>query len=185
MPPVKPTAPGTEALLAAAMPTIRETARALPHRLPRSDLEQEGALALLQAVGDYDPASGVGLMPFARRRIRQHLRRLVRGITPATGLDVERLAVDGDGIEALERSEFDARVREVLSDLRAELPAAQLELFDGRVLAEDPVPLETLARRLATSTGAVRRAERALLERVRRRLSTELADSLPAVLGSA
>jgi RNA polymerase sigma factor (sigma-70 family) len=167
------------------MPTIREAARKLQPRLPRSDLEQEGVVALLQAIGDYDPACDVGLLPFARRRIREHLRRVVRGVPRAVAFDADSPASATSEIEALERDEFDARVREVLIGLRLELHDAQLDLFDQRMLTEDPVALEKLARRWHTSAGTLRRAERALLDRVRRRLSSELADSLPAMLGSA
>ena len=161
-------------LLDEAWPMLERIVAEFP-RHADDDLMQEAVLAFVESAQEHDLAR-------CRRRIRAHLRRVVSERmrrAPAAA----RSELWSDPVATYDDLEFDARVRERLDRFEDSLRGLKRTVFRDRIAAAEPKAIERVADRCGVTPSLARRAERAVVEPLRRHLARELADSLPAVLG--
>jgi len=72
--------------------------------------------------------------------------------------------------EAIEREEQIAQVREAVEDLKKTLNPRMVEIVEKRLLAEEPVILDDLARSFGVSRERIRQLEARIFDRLRQRL---------------
>ncbi len=116
-------------------------------------------------------------------------RRLARGdasldapVGDAEGRQTTRmdlLAEAGDGPEAVaESSELSELVRQRLDQFRKTLSGKELDIFDKRVVSEDPLTLQELGDQFGVSRERVRQLEARLTGKLRDYLKSELGDAV-------
>src|SRR5207248_10803682 len=94
-----------------------------------------------------------------------------------TRLDL--LAASSEGPEAVaESSELSELVRERLDQFRKTLTGKELEIFDKRLVAEDPLTLQELGDKFGVSRERVRQLEARLTGQLRTFLKAELGDAV-------
>jgi RNA polymerase sigma-32 factor len=111
-----------------------------------------GEMSLDAPVGDTDgrPVSRLDMMP-----------------TTATGPD-----------SAVAEGEIQQMVKEKLADFRTTLKGKDVQIFDERLVAEDPLTLQELGDRFGISRERVRQLEARLTGRLREYLKNELGDAV-------
>jgi RNA polymerase sigma-32 factor len=116
-------------------------------------------------------------------------RRLARGdasldapVGDAEGRQTTRmelLASNTDGPDAtVESTELSELVRERLDEFRKTLSGKELQIFDDRVVAEEPLTLQELGDRFGVSRERVRQLEARLTGKLRIYLKSELGDAV-------
>jgi RNA polymerase sigma-32 factor len=92
---------------------------------------------------------------------------------------MELLASNTDGPEAMvESTELSELVRERLDEFRKTLSGKELQIFDDRLVAEEPLTLQELGDRFGVSRERVRQLEARLTGKLRTFLKTELGDAV-------
>jgi RNA polymerase sigma-32 factor len=111
-----------------------------------------GEMSLDAPVGDTDgrPVSRLDMMP-----------------TTATGPD-----------SAVAEGEIQQMVKAKLADFRTTLKGKDVQIFDERLVAEDPLTLQELGDRFGISRERVRQLEARLTGRLREYLKSELGDAV-------
>ena len=97
-------------------------------------------------------------------------------VLPAASTDIE---------ESVARKELQQRVETVLDRFRADLNERELAILNERLLAEEPLTLQTLGDRFGTTREAVRQAEVRLKTRLTAYLKQELGDLGSVQIGPA
>ncbi len=116
-------------------------------------------------------------------------RRLARGdasldapVGDAEGRQTTRMelltASANDPEENAESTELSELVRERLDEFRKTLSGKELEIFDDRVVAEEPLTLQELGDRFGVSRERVRQLEARLTGKLRTFLKSELGDAV-------
>ena len=116
-------------------------------------------------------------------------RRLARGdasldapVGDADGRQTTRmdlLAAASEGPEAVaESAELSELVRQRLDEFRKTLSGKELEIFDRRLVAEDPLTLQELGDKFGVSRERVRQLEARLTGKLRTFLKSELGDAV-------
>lgn len=175
--------------LPAARRLVRRLAPATARGGGYDDLDQEAAVALVEAVRLYDPARGVPFASYALRRVRWRVLDCLRSQASAAVRRALPGAERGDGDEgpedelgralrsALDRalcaeSAEDAAVRSVLAAQLAEA-VAELPYDDRVVLAlywQEDLTYEEIARVLGVSVATAWNRHRRALDRLARTL---------------
>jgi RNA polymerase sigma-32 factor len=81
---------------------------------------------------------------------------------------------DGDAEDTVADREFYAMMREKLAEFGATLQGREKEIFDERLMAEDPITLQELGERYGVSRERVRQIEEALKRKLREFLVAEI-----------
>jgi RNA polymerase sigma-32 factor len=116
-------------------------------------------------------------------------RRLARGdasldapVGDAEGRQTTRMellaSTSSDPEENVESTELSELVRERLDEFRKTLTGKELQIFDDRVVAEDPLTLQELGDRFGVSRERVRQLEARLTGKLRTYLKSELGDAV-------
>jgi RNA polymerase sigma factor for flagellar operon FliA len=183
-------------LVRAHLPAARRLVRRLAPAAARGggydDLDQEAAVALLEAVRRYDPACGVPFASYALRRVRWRVLDHLRSQASAAGRRAPLGTVDMDGEggaggelgpalrAAVERAlcaepAEDAAVRSVLGEQLAEA-VAELPYDDRVVLAlywQEELTYEEIARVLGVSVATAWNRHRRALDRLAQKLGAK------------
>ncbi len=83
----------------------------------------------------------------------------------------------------VDAAEFKDLLQEKLRKFGVDLTGRELEIFDERVMAEDPITLQDLGDRWGVSRERARQIEKRLLTRLREYLQSELGDAVQIALG--
>lgn len=83
----------------------------------------------------------------------------------------------------VDAAEFKDLLQEKLRKFGVDLTGRELEIFDERVMAEDPITLQDLGDRWGVSRERARQIEKRLLTRLREYLQAELGDAVQIALG--
>jgi RNA polymerase sigma-32 factor len=81
---------------------------------------------------------------------------------------------DADAEDEVADREFYAMMREKLAEFGGTLGGREKEIFDERLMAEDPITLQELGERYGVSRERVRQIEEALKRKLREFLVTEI-----------
>jgi RNA polymerase sigma-32 factor len=87
-------------------------------------------------------------------------------------------ATSSDPEENAESTELSELVRRHLDDFRKTLSGKELEIFDDRLVAEEPLTLQELGDRFGVSRERVRQLEARLTGKLRTFLKSELGDAV-------
>jgi RNA polymerase sigma-32 factor len=83
----------------------------------------------------------------------------------------------------VEQSQFKDLLREKLETFGATLSGRELEIFDDRLMADEPVTLQELGGRWGVSRERARQLEKRMVLRLRKFLKQELGDAVDIALG--
>ncbi len=96
---------------------------------------------------------------------------------PVSRLDMMAATVSGPDT-AVADGEIQQMVKEKLADFRTTLKGKDIQIFDERLVAEDPLTLQELGDRFGISRERVRQLEARLTGRLREYLKSELGDAV-------
>jgi RNA polymerase sigma factor (sigma-70 family) len=121
----------------------------------RDDLAQEGRMALLRAIDRYRRERGSAFSVYALHCIRRAIVWTAARAVRRRGDDPGSLPPSVTVEEQLIARELDRRRRALLRSALAALPAPERLVVEERLMAEEPVALELLARNLGIAPSAV------------------------------
>jgi RNA polymerase sigma factor (sigma-70 family) len=149
---------------------VLKIARSLDRTRGRAfdDIVQEGCVGLIEAIRRFDPTKGARLTTYAGFWIRAYIMKYVM-----ENVRIVRVLPDG-GVppdRRLELAELAWQVRRSARMLAPRLPPTHTEVLRHRLLAEDPTPRQSVARRMSLSGERVRQIEVPLQSMLRSELA--------------
>jgi RNA polymerase sigma-32 factor len=106
------------------------------------------------------------------------------GDDPSSGSRLDFVADRSAGPEeSVETGELQGLLKAKLAEFRKTLSGRDLEIFDSRTVAEEPLTLQEIGDRYAITRERARQIERRMLDRLRDFLRRELGDAVDIALG--
>jgi len=157
-------------------------------RKQQERLRKEGVDATPERIAkalDVSPAEVVEM----QRRLAAPDLSLDAPVGSADGGEGSRTRLDfvedenDDPEDTVENAELRELLQEKLRHFGAELSGRELEIFEERLIADDPVTLQALGERWGVSRERARQVEKRMVLRLREYLQSELGDTVQVALG--